>query len=135
MEYRKLRKSKIVFIDRKGREIPVEEINEFLEKTTDSTELWFFRGCKHTLEKHYTEAIKNFQLSDTKDSLLMIVLSAFKLVDNFLMKEYTEELKKHKGNYKIFNKYGFYPALKVENKTYRIKEEEIEELLSSILNR
>jgi len=135
MEYRKLRKSKIVFIDREGREIPIEEINKLLKKTTNSTELWFFRGCKHTFEKHYTEAIKNFQLSDTKDSLLMIVLSAFKLVDEFLMKEYSKELKKYKGNYNIFNKYGFFPALKIENKTYRVKEEEIERLISSILNR
>ncbi len=135
MEYRKLKRSKVVFIDTENRELSLKDINSFLKEAKSQDEKWFFRGCKHILERHYTEAIKNLQLSNTKDALLMIIISAFKLADEFLMEEYLREIKNYRGDFSIFNKYNFYPFFKYEENFIRIDKEDIHKLLLSILNR
>ncbi len=51
----------------------------------------FLTGLKHITEKHFTEAIKWFQLSDCKDVPLIIALLSLKVGDTFLYEEYINE--------------------------------------------
>lgn len=60
----------------------------------------FLKGIKHIKERHYTEAIKWFQLSECPESPLIIAALAFKVGDEFLFEEYIDEpfVKKCGGN-------------------------------------
>ncbi|WP_029520697.1 hypothetical protein [Persephonella sp. IF05-L8] len=51
----------------------------------------FLKGIRHIKERHYTEAIKWFQLSECPESPLIIAALAFKVGDDFLFEEYIKE--------------------------------------------
>ncbi len=85
-----LRKTKIIF--KRKEEILSPAFFENLEEVAKDKKLKnFLRGCKHTLEKHYAEAIKWFQLVEGDDATLMVLLCAYKLGDSFLFSEYYRE--------------------------------------------
>ncbi len=114
MSIKKLKKIKPIFLNSKGEKIEVEDLDKLIEKEKDLNKKNFLRGCKHTLEKHYTEAIKWFQLSDTfNDSILLILFLSLKLGDFFLFKEYfTENLEVED----IFSKeFDIKPFIEYEN--------------------
>ena len=134
MDYVALRKSHIKF--KKDTQILKSKDFENLQKKTEKKhEKWFFSGCKHITERHYTEAIKHLQLSNTKDALLLSVLTSLKIMDEFLLTQYIEELKEDKRNLQILNKYNITIIFSYKNKDINIDEKSIYPLVSSILNR
>lgn len=104
-----LKKIKIIF-KHKGKEINKDYFEILINNTKDKNEINFFRGCKHILEKHYTEAIKWFQLTDNyQEAVLLILILSIKLGDSFLFDEYySEDIR----NFPIFEKYDIYPFVK-----------------------
>ncbi len=123
-----LRKSKIEFYDSSGNKIKPKDIENLLNgKNLTLDEKWFLRGCKHITERHYTEAIKRFQLSKSPDAKLMISVLAFKIADDFLFKEYLKLLNEEKLIY--FPKIGFYPYFLLEDKKLPIDFKLIKKLL------
>jgi phosphoglycolate phosphatase-like HAD superfamily hydrolase len=105
-----LRKTQIILKKDKKELTPI--FFEEKEKNAENTEKkYFYRGCKHTLEKHYTEAIKWFQLVNDKDAVVMILLNAYKLGDRFLFDEYYSLA----GEGSFFEGENIKPFLKKEN--------------------
>ncbi len=121
-----LRKSKIEFIDQNGKILKSSFFDKLIEKediTID--EKWFLRGCKQVSERHYTEAIKRFQLSNSDDAKLIILACTFKIADKFLFDEYfTEDL----NNFIYFPKYQFKPYFVIENQKFEITPDFIKKL-------
>ena len=108
MDTKKLRRSRIEFyLDKTEKKVGVKFFEEILEKPDISIdEKWFLRGCLHTAEKHYTEAIKRFQLSKSDDARLLLLACCLKVADKFLFDEfYKEDLKE----FKYFEKYKILP--------------------------
>ena len=108
MKNRELKSLKIVFKNpNNGKILSVSDFEELI-KTSDNTSLKnFFRGCKHIVERHYTEAIKWFQLADSfEESILLILFCSIKVKDSFLYSEYEKENFKE---FTIFQSYNFYP--------------------------
>ena len=135
MDYKELKKAKILF-HKDNQNLSVKDIENLLNSTQSNDEKWFFRGCKHILERHYTEAIKNLQLSNTKDATLLILLSALKLADGFLVQEYNEELSNQKNkSFSILTKYNIKVYLFKQNEKISIDEKSIQILISSVFNR
>jgi len=92
MEIRELKKIKPIFLDKNQHEITPSYLDELIEKEKNTAKKNFLRGCKHTTERHYTEAIKWFQLADEyNDSVLLILFLSLKLDDTFLFNEYFTE--------------------------------------------
>jgi hypothetical protein len=92
MEKIKLKKLKPIFLNSENKEVDIKFIDKLIEKENNIIKKNFLRGCKHILEKHYTEAIKWFQLADEfNDSILLILFLSLKLGDVFLFKEYFTE--------------------------------------------
>lgn len=118
MEVNKLRKSRIEFISKEGKILKKDFFENLLKyKNLNIDEKWFLRGCKHITERHYTEAIKRFQLSNSDDAKLLLLTSCFKIADKFLFDEYyTQDLK----DFKYFEKYGFFPYFVYENEKTKI---------------
>ena len=83
----KLKKIKFEIL-RNGERISTENIEKLITSTKDDDLKNFLTGMKHLMEKHYSEAIKWFQLSNCKDSPLLIAILSFKLADQFLYEEY-----------------------------------------------
>jgi hypothetical protein len=121
-----LRKSRIEFIDKEGKVLKSDYFDKLLTvEDINIDEKWFLRGCKQVAERHYTEAIKRFQLSKSDDARLMILASTFKVADKFLFEEYyTENL----SNFIYFTKYEFYPYFVIEKEKYKINQEFIKKL-------
>ncbi len=111
IDIRGLRKTHIL-LKKDNKELSPEYFEEKEEEAQEKDLKYFYRGCKHTLEKHFTEAIKWFQLVDDDDAVLMILLNAYKVGDSFLFNEYFKE--NLEGS--IFNKTKIKPFLKIENK-------------------
>ncbi len=101
VDIKELRKAKIIF-EISGKKASIETFEQLEEKSKNIEEKYFFRGCKHTLEKHFSEAIKWFQLVNDRDAIFMILLNAFKLGDLFLFSEYySEDIKSGKKKKKF----------------------------------
>ncbi|RUM59886.1 MAG: hypothetical protein DSY53_01775 [Persephonella sp.] len=118
---------KLVFKDLKnGNDLTFKDI-EFLIKNCKEYELKnFFRGCKHILERHYTEAIKWLQLADNFDeSILLILFCSIKLKDNFLFDEYKSNNLK---NFPVFDRYNFYPFVRIKDKDRKLSVKLLKEL-------
>jgi len=126
METDKLRKSKIEFISEEGKLLKKDFFENLLKNENLSLdEKWFLRGCKHITERHYTEAIKRFQLSNSDDAKILLLSCCFKIADKFLFDEYyTENLK----SFKYFPKYRFYPYFIVEREKKKIDMEFVKDL-------
>ncbi len=123
IDIKRLRKAHILL--KKEGKLLTPDYFEYLEKNTEDKDLmYFYRGCKHTLERHFTEAIKWFQLIDDEDAVLMILLNAYKIGDSFLFSEYFKE--DLKGN--ILKKTGLQVFLKIDNKEYPVDMHLIKEL-------
>ncbi len=115
MKNRELKSLKLIFKNLEtGNLISISDLDNLIKATNDTDIKNFLRGCKHILERHYTEAIKWFQLADSFDeSILLILFSSLKIKDSFLYEEYkTDKL----GNFKIFKFYNFYPFIVIDNK-------------------
>ncbi len=116
METQALRKSKIILVS-DGNVLKPAFFDELLKEELLFEEKWFLRGCKHITERHYTEAIKRFQLCNTDDTRLLLLACAFKLADNFLFDEYyRDDLNKMP----FLQKYGIKPFFQFENACYEI---------------
>jgi len=126
MDTKTLRKSKVEFyFTDKEEKVPVSFFKQLLEENLDIDEKWFVRGCLHTAERHYTEAIKRFQLSKTDDARLLLLACCFKVADRFLFDEfYKEELKE----FKYLPKYKIKPYWVFEDKKKPIDEEFIKQI-------
>lgn len=108
MDTKKLRRSRIEFYsDKKEEKVGTSFFKDILGKSDITIdEKWFLRGCLHTTEKHYTEAIKRFQLSKSDDARLLLLACCLKVADKFLFDEfYKEDLK----DFKYFEKYKISP--------------------------
>ncbi|NPA52762.1 MAG: hypothetical protein GXO22_07690 [Aquificae bacterium] len=134
MKYKDLRKSHIIFI-RDDKQLKNIDFEQFIKTTKTKKETWFFRGCKHITEKHYTEALKNLQLSDTKDALLLSTLVSFKLADRYLLENYLEELRNNTQETHILNRYELKIAFTYKNTKVFVTQDNIYRLVSSIFNR
>ncbi len=132
MENINFRKVKILF--KKGEEQLDTDFFENLLKNYELTldEKWFLRGCKHITERHYTEAIKRFQLAKIPDSTLMILAVSFKIADKFLFNEYLNELKSENLG-EIFKKFKFETFVQIEGEEYKLNLDLIE-LFKKALN-
>ncbi|WP_457642493.1 hypothetical protein [Persephonella sp.] len=123
-DLRDLRKLKVIF--KKDDTLLDKDFFDYVLKNVyKEDEKNFLIGCRHTLERHYAEAIKWFQLSSCNDSVVMILLLSFKLGDVFLFEEYYQE------NIKIgktFKKMGFKPYIQTESREYSVNEELLKEL-------
>jgi len=124
VDTRELRKAKIVF-KISGKRVSVETFEKMEENSENIEEKYFFRGCKHTLEKHFSEAIKWFQLVQDHDATFMILLNAFKLGDSFLFSEYYKEDIK-RGN--LLKKTGLSVFLEIKGKMEPLSTDLIEKL-------
>jgi len=124
VDTRELRKAKIVF-EISGKRVSVETFEKMEENSENIEEKYFFRGCKHTLEKHFSEAIKWFQLVQDHDATFMILLNAFKLGDSFLFSEYYKEDIK-RGN--LLKKTGLSVFLEIKGKMEPLSTDLIEKL-------
>ena len=124
VDTRELRKAKIVF-EISGKRVSVETFEKMEENSENIEEKYFFRGCKHTLEKHFSEAIKWFQLVQDHDATFMILLNAFKLGDSFLFSEYYKEDIK-RGN--LLKKTGLSVFLEIKGKMEPLSMDLIEKL-------
>ena len=121
-----LRKSKIELIDSNNNSLKSSFFENLLNQSNiPIDEKWFIRGCKHVVERHYTEAIKRFQLSKSTDAKLMILACTFKIADKFLFEEYfTEDL----NNFIYFPKYQFKPYFVINNEKHEITPKFIKKL-------
>ena len=113
MESKDLKRIKLIFKNNKNENLSIDYFNTLINSSKDFQKKNFFRGCKHILERHYTEAIKWFQLSDDfEESILLILFCSLKVGDRFLFNEYyTEDL----SNFTLFKSYAFYPFILKEN--------------------
>ncbi len=134
MDYLGLRKSQILLL-KEEKALKSSDFENLLKKTKITDEKWFFRGCRHMVERHYTEALKNLQLSNTKDAVFLCTLISLKLADSFLLENYLEELRKDQRELQILNKYNLKVAFKYKNSQLPVSPENIQNLISSILNR
>jgi len=131
MDIRELKRLKPIFLNLKNEEVKPEELEKLIEKETDLELKNFLRGCKHTTERHYSEAIKWFQLADNlNDSVLLILFLSLKLGDNYLFNEYfTENLEIGDT---FLKKVEFRPYVKFEDKLYPLDMEFIKSLLVNL---
>ncbi|EDP73883.1 hypothetical protein [Hydrogenivirga sp. 128-5-R1-1] len=121
-----LRKSKIEFLNKDNKILKSSFFEQIISSgNINIDEKWFLRGCKQVAERHYTEAIKRFQLSNSDDAKLMILACTFKIADKFLFNEYYTE---NFNNLIYFPKYEFKPYLVIENQKYEITPYLIKEL-------
>ncbi|NPA53394.1 MAG: hypothetical protein GXO21_01855 [Aquificae bacterium] len=127
IDIKTLKKTKII-LKKDNKELSPEYFENLEEKTEDKKLKYFYRGCKHTLEKHFTEAIKWFQLVDDDDAILMILLNAYKVGDSFLFNEYMKE--NFKGN--LFKETGITPFLKTLEKEISVNIDLIKQLKQSL---
>ncbi len=116
METQALRKSKIILVS-DGNVLKPAFFDELLKEELPFEEKWFLRGCKHITERHYTEAIKRFQLCSTDDARLLLLACAFKLADNFLFNEYYRD---DLNEMPFLQKYGIKPFFQFEDVCYEI---------------
>ncbi len=134
MKNKELKSLKLVFKNlNTGNFISISDLDSLI-KNTDNTDIKnFFRGCKHILERHYTEAIKWFQLADSFDeSILLILFSSLKVKDNFLYEEYkTDKI----GDFKLFKLYNFYPFVVINNKEIALDLQTLNRLKENIFRR
>ncbi|HHG74392.1 MAG TPA: hypothetical protein ENK22_05045 [Persephonella sp.] len=86
----KLKKLQIL-LKKEGKVLSADEIENISEKLKEENLKNFAIGLKHITERHFTEAIKWFQLSDCKDAPLIIALLSLKVGDTFLFEEYINE--------------------------------------------
>lgn len=91
IEIKDFRKLKIVFKKEDGSFLTIEDVDKLINSTIDWRSIWFLRGIKHILENHYTEAIKRFQLVDSPDADLLILMCSYKLQDSFILNEYKDK--------------------------------------------
>lgn len=80
-----------ILLKKEGRTLSPEEIEKISEKLKEESLKNFATGLKHITERHFTEAIKWFQLSDCKETPLIIALLSLKVGDTFLFGEYMNE--------------------------------------------
>ena len=73
MKSKELRKIKL-FFKSKDNFLNIADFEKLIDRSKNLDEKNFFRGCKHILEKHYTEAIKWFQLSDDFNESILLIL-------------------------------------------------------------
>ncbi len=107
MDTKKLRRSRIEFYSREGEKIGSSFFKQALENSDITIdEKWFLRGCLHTAEKHYTEAIKRFQLSKSDDARLLLLACCLKVADKFLFDEFYKE---NLRDFKYLEKYKISP--------------------------
>ncbi len=116
METQALRKSKIILVS-DGKVLKPAFFDELLKGKLSFEEKWFLRGCKHITERHYTEAIKRFQLCSTDDARLLLLACAFKLADSFLFNEYYKE---DLDEMLFLQKYSIKPFFQFEDVCYEI---------------
>ncbi|WP_457622438.1 hypothetical protein [Persephonella sp.] len=90
LEIKDLRRLKIVF-KKDGKILDRAFFDRLIENTDDKDLKNFLIGCRHTVERHYTEALKWFLISGCDDSRVLIILLSYKLGDDFLFDEYYEE--------------------------------------------
>jgi hypothetical protein len=130
MDTKKLRKSRIEFFS-ENKKVSKEFFKEKLEKKElSSDEKWFLRGCLHTTERHYTEAIKRFQLSNSDDARLLLLACCLKVADRFLFDEFYKEPLK---DFKYFQKYQILPYwITEEREKFLIDLEFIKHMKNSI---
>ncbi len=119
---KKVRKTKIV-IEKNGKSLTLEEL-EKLENTEERSLKNFYRGCKHTLEKHFSEAIKWFQLVEDEDAEIMILINAYRIGDRFLFEEYYRE--NLKGE--IFEREKIDIFLQIEDKKIKVNNNLLQKL-------
>ncbi len=130
VDVRKLRKTYIIFKE-ENRQLNADFFEGKEKQSEDIQEKYFLRGCKHTVEKHYSEAIKWFQLVDDNDSTIMILLNAYKLGDFFLFSQYyTEEL--DKGN--MFKRLGIQVFLKEGEREKTVSKSVLKEMYTLLKN-
>ena len=132
MKNRELKSLKITFKNLvNGNSLTVSVFENLIEKSKDYHLKNFFRGCKHILERHYTEAIKWFQLADNfEESILLILFCSLKVKDSFLFNEYgTDNL----GKFKIFQSYSFYPFITDDRLEHKLDLEKIKHLKKKYL--
>ena len=121
-----LRKSKIEFLNKDNKILKSSFFEQIISSgNINIDEKWFLRGCKQVVERHYTEAIKRFQLSNSDDARLMILACTFKIADKFLFNEYYTE---NFNNLIYFPKYEFKPFFVIENEKHEITPEFIKKL-------
>ena len=120
MENESLRKSKILLVSNRKVLKPEYFDNLLKDKNLPFEEKWFLRGCKHITERHYTEAIKRFQLCSTDDARLLLLAAAFKVADKFLFNEY---YKSDFNETPYFEKYKITPFFQFEDACYQITPE------------
>ncbi|WP_457626821.1 hypothetical protein [Persephonella sp.] len=124
---KKLRKLKIEVLKEKKAVLP-EELEKLAEKISDSSDRNFIIGLKHIAEKHYTEAIKWLQLSECRDSPLIIALLAFKLADEFLFEEYFNE----KSSEDCLKELGFEISIEIKDKKFSLSAESLKILMKEL---
>jgi len=120
---RYLKKLKILILEN-GLPVSPERLEKLASKTANTSEKNFLTGLKHITEKHYAEAIKWLQLSECRDSPLIIALLAFKLADEFLFDEYINE----KFSEDCLRKLGFKIRIEVEGERLDLSHENLKTL-------
>ncbi len=129
VNYRKVK----IFFKKDNREIKTEFFDDLLKnENLNLDEKWFLRGCKHITERHYTEAIKRFQLSKNLDSIVMILAVSFKIADKFMFDEYLNQIHKQKDYGKMFEKFGIKPFIKIDGKDFSLDLKTIEKLKKAL---
>ncbi len=116
-----------ILLKKEGNLLDKDYFEKLLEEDIQIDDKWFLKGCRHITERHYTEAIKYFQLSSHIDAKFMALVSAFKVADKFLFEEYLsiiDNLDKTKFS-ELFNRYGIEPYLSIENQELHLNLETI----------
>ncbi|WP_457623202.1 hypothetical protein [Persephonella sp.] len=115
-DLKNVRKLKVI-IKKDGKELDTEYINKVINETDNVEIRNFLIGCRHTIERHYTEGIKWFQLSNFGDSVLMILILSYKIGDSFMFNEYyTDDLKG--GD--LLNKLGFEVFVRFGDREFKL---------------
>ncbi len=114
--FKDLKKLRIVF-KKSGKAVGKDFFDSIIEKAPDKDLRNFLIGCRHTVERHYTEALKWFQISGCEDSKGLIVLLSYKLGDDFLMEQYYSE---DIDIGKTLNKLGLELYISIDNKEYKV---------------
>ncbi|PMP77263.1 MAG: hypothetical protein C0178_03155 [Sulfurihydrogenibium sp.] len=120
MKIQDFRKLKIGFIKDDGSFLKEEDLEKQLNLVQDPKEKWFLRGLIHTLENHFSEAIKRFQLVDCKEAVILILACSYKTRDEFVFNEYKEKLST--DDCKLFSKYGIKPVFLYEGNVLDLNE-------------
>ncbi len=132
MEKYNFRKTKIIFKEGEN-EVKTDFFEELLkDENLSLEEKWFLRGCKHITERHYTEAIKRFQLSKNVDSVVMILSISFKIADRFMFDEYFNQAEDFKEFGKMFKRFGIKPYLDTGTELKEITPELIKKLKEAL---